>query len=101
MSAIDASRLRDIKKAMDDNADYAESDSEIKAARFVTALRRYIVAIPAMASRGSQGEEMRYDLETLKAMLADAEKFLFRKRTRAHAGFRLRGTTRMPLRSDP
>ena len=98
MSAEEVQHLRDVRKAMRDNADYAEADDQVKAGKLATAIRQYILAIPQVASRGSQGEETRFDIVTLKEMLKDAETFLAGRRSRAKAGFRLRGMTRMPLR---
>ena len=101
MSAEEARHLHDVRKSLRDNADYAEADDQVKAGKFATALKQYILAIPQMASRGSQGEETRFDIQTLKEMLKEAETFLAKKRSISKAGFRLRGMTRMPLRSDP
>lgn len=100
MSAEEIQHLADVRAAMRDNADYAEVNDGVKAGRYATALRQYMIAIPQTASRGSQGEELRFDMITLRDMLKKADDFLLRSRARANAGFRLRGLTRMRPRAD-
>lgn len=96
---MDPQRLREINEAIDLNADYAESNDHVKAGKYVSALRRKLSLIAEFASRGSQGEAVRHDMETLEKMLTSAEKFLLSRRGRANAGFRLRGFTRMRERA--
>lgn len=98
---MDAQRLREIDDELDLNADYAESNSEAKAGKFASALKRKMVLVAESASRGSQSETMRFDMETMEKLLEKAEKFLMNRRGRANAGFRRRGFIREPERSSP
>lgn len=98
---MDSERLREIDDELDATADYAEANSQDKAGRFASALKRKMVLIAEQASRGSQSETYRYDMETFEKLLAKAEKFLQRKRAQQHAGMRLRGFNRTPERADP
>ena len=98
MSAITQKRFQDVETAIFENGDYREKDDVTRAGKYITAVTRRIDMIPSEASRGSQGESVRFDLPTLELMLKRAEEFLNHGRSRAKAGFRLRGMTRMPLR---
>ena len=49
MSSEEIQNLADVRAAMHENADYAETDDLVKAGKYATALRQYIVAIPQMA----------------------------------------------------
>ena len=99
MSQTDIDRLAIVKEDLYENADYAAAGSLPKAQAYLTALTRLIDMIPQMASiGGTQGEEQRFDIQTLNRRLDEVRAFVTRRRNRQSAGFRLRGSTRMRLR---
>ena len=87
MATIDSSStLAEVLAAYDDNASYAEDDSETKAAAFVTACRVLLRRVPKRMAHGGQGaEEIEIDPSAILAERAEAERWLRLKRQAAVA----------------
>ena len=91
----DIDRYNQINTDLYDNADYLELDSLSKATAYYTALNRAIDFRPQVSSRGSQGDELRFDLVTLERKLRDVKKWISHAKTATSpGGFFQRGTAR-------
>ena len=99
MSQTDIDHLDIAKKELWENRDYFRTESVEKAGKYIDALEWLIVSVPQLASHGgSQAEELRQDIRTWQILLEKAKSWLAGRRSQRHAGFRLRGMTRMRSR---
>jgi len=81
----------EIQVALDDNADYAEVGSVVKAKAYQTALKRLLHS-PQEAVHGGrgQGESTKYDMEQIKSLLDDVEQWIGGNDTSSTTGARVK-----------
>ena len=85
-----------INEDLHEYADYLETDDLGRGLKYFTALNRAIDFRPQVSSRGSQGDELRFDLAALERKLQTLKPWLNNKRriSSARGGFHQRGTSR-------